>query len=236
MENEPVLNPPETVNAGRLRKAALLRLFLGVVFLGLMFFLPAGTLEYWQAWVYLAVMFIPVSCVMAYLLKKNPELLERRLRMKEKKTRQKGLVLVGYVVFALGFLLPGLDRRFGWSSVPPALVVAADALFLMGYALFVLVLRENSYASHVVEVEQKQKVITTGPYAAVRHPMYSALVLIYASSPLALGSYWALIPFGLMILILAVRLLDEEKVLLKELDGYREYMLKTRYRLIPGVW
>ncbi|MDH4196830.1 MAG: isoprenylcysteine carboxylmethyltransferase family protein, partial [Candidatus Aminicenantes bacterium] len=115
-------------------------------------------------------------------------------------------------------------------------VVAGDALFLVGYALFVLVLRENSYASHVVEIEQKQKVITTGPYAAVRHPMYSALALIYGFSPLALGSYWALIPFGLMILILAIRLLDEEKFLLRELDGYREYTQKTRYRLIPGVW
>jgi len=236
MDSENGLPPPETVSLKRLRKAALLRFFLSVVLLGLVFFLPAGTLKYWEAWVYMAVMFTPVSIMMIYLLKKDPELLERRLRMKEKETGQKKLVALGYGLFVIGFLVPGLDRRFGWSSVPPAIVVAADALFLVGYALFVLVLRENRYASHVVEIEHKQKVITTGPYAAVRHPMYSALGLIYGFSPLALGSYWAVIPFVLLILILAARLLDEEKVLLRELDGYREYTQKTRYRLIPGVW
>jgi protein-S-isoprenylcysteine O-methyltransferase Ste14 len=229
-------NPTGTVDLKRLKIAVFLRIFIGILTLSLMFFAAAGTLRYWQAWTYMAVSFIPMFFVMIFLLRRNPELLERRIRMKEKERGQKKIVKLASVIFVIGFLLPGFDHRFGWSSVPTALVVAADAMYLLGYGLFVLVLRENPFAARTVEVEQNQKVITTGPYAVVRHPLYSAVLLIYGFSPLALGSYWALIPFGLTIMILVARILNEEKVLLKDLDGYREYTQETRYRLIPHLW
>jgi protein-S-isoprenylcysteine O-methyltransferase Ste14 len=236
MTDENIKNPTNAVDLKRLKKAVLIRILIGILAFGLMFFGLAGTLRYWQAWIYMAVSFIPMFFVMLFLLRKNPELLERRIRMKEKERGQKKIVKFASVIFIIGFLLPGFDHRFGWSSVPFVLVVAADAMYLVGYGLFVLVLRENPFAGRTVEVEQNQKVITTGPYAVVRHPLYSALLLIYGFSPLALGSYWALIPFGLTVMILVARILNEEKVLLKDLDGYREYTQKTRYRLIPGAW
>lgn len=236
MTAENTKNPPNAVDLKRLKKAVLIRILIGILALGLMFFGLAGTLCYWQAWIYMAVSFIPMFFVMLFLLRKNPELLERRIRMKEKERGQKKIVKFASVIFVIGFLLPGFDHRFGWSSVPFALVVVADVMYLLGYGLFVLVLRENPFAARTVEVEQNQKVITTGPYAVVRHPLYVAVLLIYSFSPLALGSYWALIPSGLTVLILVARILNEEKVLLRDLDGYREYTQKTRYRLIPGVW
>jgi protein-S-isoprenylcysteine O-methyltransferase Ste14 len=236
MTVENIKNPTNAVDLKRLKKAVLIRIFIGILALGLMFFGLAGTLRYWQAWIYMAVSFIPMFFVMIFLLRKNPELLERRLRMKEKERGQKKIVKFASVIFVIGFLLPAFDHRFGWSSVPTALVVAADAMYLLGYGLFVLVLRENSFAARTVEVEQNQKVITTGPYAVVRHPLYVAVLLIYSFSPLALGSYWALIASGLTVLILVARILNEEKDLLKDLDGYREYTKKTIYRLIPHIW
>lgn len=206
------------------------------IFMGLMLFLPAGSLDYWQAWIYCGVLFIPVSFVVFYFLKKDPELLERRMRMREKEEKQKTIIKIAYIFFFIGFIIPGLDHRYHWSNVPVLLVIVANAIVLSGYILVFFVLRENSYASRIIEVEKGQKVITTGPYAIVRHPMYLGVLLMYLSTPLALGSYWALIFFLPLLPLIVVRLLNEEEVLLRELPGYKEYCQKTRYRLIPFIW
>jgi len=206
------------------------------IFMGLMLFLPAGTLDYWQAWVYCGVVFIPAIFVVSYFLKKDPELLERRMRMREKEEKQKTIQIIGIIIFFIGFLITGLDHRYHWSNVPVYLVIAANAIVLSGYIFVFFVLRENSYASRIIEVEKGQKVITTGPYAIVRHPMYLGVLMMYIFTPLALGSYWAL-PFFLPLLpLLIYRLLNEEEVLLKELPGYKEYCQKTRYHLFPFIW
>ncbi|MFC1561646.1 methyltransferase family protein [candidate division KSB1 bacterium] len=211
--------------------------FLGALLICvMMFFIPAGTLSYWEAWVYLAVLFIPVLLVIVYFIKRDPGLLERRMRMKEKEEAQKLIIKLSSVFLLITFLLPGFDKRFAWSTVPPAVVIAADAVVLSAYALFAWVLKENRYASRIIEVEQQQKVVTTRPYALVRHPMYLAAVLMYIFSPLALGSFWAAIPAVLLPVLLVARIRNEESVLMRELEGYQEYSGKVRYRLIPGIW
>ncbi len=221
---------------GKLTKMVSVRLLVFIPLLLAMFFLPAGTFAYWEAWVYLTILLIPMFLVLIYLLKNDPELLERRMRMREKETEQKLIIKISYLYFLLAFLLPGFDKRFEWSNVPVAVVIVADILVLLGYGVFFLVLRENRYASRIIEVEQEQKVISSGPYAIVRHPMYLGVSLMYTLSPLALGSYWAMIPSLLIIPLLMARIRNEESVLGKELKEYQEYMQKTKYRLIPGIW
>ncbi len=200
------------------------------------FFVPAGSLAYWQAWVYLAILFIPMLFVAAYLLKNDPALVERRFKLREKRKAQKKIVDWTHLWFFVGFLIPGLDYRFGWSHVPLSVVVAADVLVFVGYALNFLVLKENSYASHVVEVVKGQKVISTGPYAVVRHPMYSAVSLLLLATPLALGSWIAFAFFAPMPFVIAFRALDEEKMLRQKLRGYEAYCGRVRYRIVPFVW
>ena len=158
------------------------------------------------------------------------------MRMREKEAEQKLIIKLSYLYFLAAFLLPGFDQRYGWSAVPAPVVVMADLIVLLGYALFFLVLKENRYASRIIEVEQQQQVITTGPYALVRHPMYLAVLLMYIFSPLALGSYWAMIPTILLPVLLVARIRNEEKVLTRELAGYQAYRQKIKYRLIPGAW
>lgn len=224
------------VDLARLKKTVAVRISLFMIVMGLMFFWPAGTFRYWQAWAYIALLFIPMLFVMAFLLKKDPELLERRMRTREKEPAQKAIVKLSFLIFAGAFLLPGFDRRFGWSAVPFVVIAIADIVILAGYGLFALVMKENRYASRIVQVEEKQEVITTGPYAVVRHPMYLAALIIWVFSPLALGSYWAVLPALLLIFILVARIRNEEKVLAEELKGYREYALRVKYRLVPGIW
>jgi protein-S-isoprenylcysteine O-methyltransferase Ste14 len=224
------------VDVARLKRTIALRIIFLPLVLGLIFFLPAGTLHYWQAWLYLIMVLIPMSCVFAYFIKKDPELLERRMKAREKERRQKTIIGLSSLVFIGLYLLPGFDHRCGWSSVPVIVVIAVDMIILAGYGLFVRVLIENRYASRIVEVAEEQTVITTGPYAVVRHPMYVAVGIIYILSPLALGSYWAVLPALCVIFVLVARIVNEEKVLLRDLSGYREYMERVRYRLIPGVW
>ena len=163
--------------------------------------------------------------------------LKRRLDRGEKRNKQKWVVGVSNLLFFIIFLIPGFDKRFGWSNVPWWLVILADLIFAMGYLFFFWVLRENSYAARTVQVEKGvQKVITTGPYAIVRHPMYLAVIIMFGITPLALGSYWGLIPLSAIGVLLYFRIIDEEQLLKEELEGYEEYMKQTKYRILPKIW
>ena len=225
-----------TLSQAELTRKVYGRVILVVTGLCAILFIPAGTLAYWEAWIYLAILLIPMFVVFRYLLKNSPQLLERRMQMREREEPQKRIVKLSLFFFLVAYMLPGFDRRWEWSDVPPPVVIASDLLVMLGYGIIFLVLRENQYASRIVQVEQGQKVISTGPYAYVRHPMYLGAILMYLASPLALGSYWALLPAVLIIPILVARILNEEKLLQGELTGYRQYSQVTRYRLLPGIW
>ena len=206
------------------------------LFIGLFLFLPAGSFRFWEGWIYSFVLFIPLVTTLVYLVKNDPELLKRRMRVKEKETKQKLIVGISRIPFILGFIIPGLDFRFNWSEISPTIVITADIIVLLGYWLVFLVFRENSYTSRIVEVEKGQRVITTGPYAVVRHPMYTGIILMYLFTPIALGSWWALLIFGFTPVVLILRIFNEEELLKKDLTGYKEYCQKVRYRLMPYVW
>jgi protein-S-isoprenylcysteine O-methyltransferase Ste14 len=198
--------------------------------------LPSGKWGYWQGWLYLATLFVPMFIVIPYLLKNDPALLERRMRLREKESVQQKIIGFSFVYYLVAFILPGLDVRFGWSHVPPWVSISADIFVFTGYMIFVWVLTVNSYLSRVVEVDAGQKVVSSGPYAIVRHPMYFGVSLMYIASPLALGSYWAIIPAVFIIPLLVARIHNEEEVLVRDLPGYADYCLKVKYRLLPGIW
>lgn len=225
-----------TMSRSRLVWQVLVRFGTGVVVMGLVFFVSAGTFLYWHAWLYMGILFIPMFFVFVYLLRNDPALLERRMHMREKESSQKLSMKVSIFFYALAFVMPGLDFRFHWSSVPIAVVMIADIMVFLGYMVFFIVLRENSYASRIVEVEENQKVISTGPYAIVRHPMYFGVLIMFLFSPVALGSFWALIAMLPVAFLIIHRIKDEERLLSKELSGYEAYRQKVRYRLIPMVW
>ena len=214
----------------------LTKLVAGAVLLGLLLFLPAWTFNYFGAWLFLGVLLIPVMIMGAVLFVKAPALLEKRLQDKEKEASQKGVVALSGLMFIGGFVLSALDFRFGWSSVPFWLTISAAAVFLIGYAVFAEVMRENAYLSRTVEVQEGQRVVSTGLYGVVRHPMYLATLLMFLPMPLILQSLWGLIPFALYPVIIVVRILNEEKVLTEGLEGYAEYKKKVKYRLLPFVW
>jgi len=229
------------MNAQPVSRAALLggviaRFLAGLILIGVLLFLPAGTVRFWQAWVYVGLVFVPLAIVGCILLARDPDLLERRTRMRETHAQQKVAIAAMSLLLLAVYVIAGFDKRYHWSAVPTYLVLAADALVLLGYAIYALTIRENRYASRVIELQQDQVVITTGPYAIVRHPMYLGMGLMFAVSPLALGSYWGLIPGLLFPLFLALRISDEERLLHGSLKGYDEYTKKVKYRLIPFVW
>jgi protein-S-isoprenylcysteine O-methyltransferase Ste14 len=226
----------EEIDMKALKKTAIIRSLSMLIVLGLTFFLTAWTLMYWEGWAYIFVLGIPMFIFGMYLFKHDPKLLERRMRTKEKHKEQKLVIKLSFLSLPLNFILPGLDKRFDWSKVPIMIEIIAFVLVLIGYVMTISVLKANSYASRIVEVEKGQKVISNGPYAIVRHPMYSSIIILYLSSPIALGSYWTLIPTFIYLIILIFRIFGEEKVLLEELEGYREYTKKVKYRLIPGIW
>ena len=214
----------------------LIRFVLAIIVLVLIFFLPAGSIKFWEAWVYMGILFTPMIFVLIYLLKKDPELLERRMKMKEKEKPQKVFVKLSILVFLTAFIIPGFDYRFEWSEVPFVVIIIADLFIFIGYLLFFLVLKENTHASRIIEVGKGQKVISTGPYAIIRHPMYVAVLMMYILSPLALGSYWAVLAVLSLPVLIILRIKNEEKILIDKLSGYREYTQKVKYRLIPYIW
>ena len=226
----------ELASSANVRMTALIRLVGGVIAIAAMFFLPAGTFRYWQAWVYMLILLVPLFIFAAYLILRNPALLERRMRTREMEPEQRKIIALSSTVLLAAFIIPGFDRRFGWSSVPTWLVLVSDAVVLLSYIMVVWVLVTNEYAGRTVEVEQRQRVITTGPYSFVRHPMYLAVLLMYGFSPLALGSFWAMLVVALLPPVLVARIVNEEKVLLRDLDGYADYRRAVRYRLVPGLW
>jgi len=216
------------------RQKTLLVPIIIMILLGAVLFLPAGSLRFWEAWIYWSGFSVLTLFIAIYFSKQSPELLSRRMKYGEKVTTRKPPAFLN--LFFLCYVVPGLDFRFHWSAVPVWLVVAANAIVFLGYIFIIIVFKENSYASTVIQVEKEQRVITTGPYAIVRHPMYLGLVLMILFTPLALGSYWAEIPALLCIPMNVIRILGEEEVLVRGLKGYEEYCLKTRYRLIPLIW
>ena len=216
-----------------------LRLATVVVVIGLLLFLPANTVDYWQAWFYLTFVFSASILMTIYLMRKDPALLKRRSSdgpLAEKRVPQKIAMLIVSVGFIGTMIVPAVDHRFGWSHVALYATVAGDVLLALGYYVVFLVTKQNTFASAKVELAQDQRVISTGPYALVRHPMYSGLALSFFGTPLALGSYWGLLASVVMAIGLIWRLYDEEKFLVEKLQGYAEYRRQVRWRSIPGIF
>jgi protein-S-isoprenylcysteine O-methyltransferase Ste14 len=219
-----------------LKSKLALRFSLVLVVYGVLLFIPAGSLGFWQGWVYILTSFISALFAFAYFYKHDPELIERRLQMKEKVREQKCIITFVYIAWPMAFVLPGLDHRFGWSHFPSWVTVCSQAVIFGGYAMTFWVVKVNRFAARTIQVEPNQRVISSGPYRLVRHPMYLAICAMWLVTPLALGSYLTLPAFVLIIPLIILRLLNEEKVLRQVLPGYAEYCLNTRFRLVPFLW
>lgn len=215
---------------------AITKFILGLVLVGLLIFLPAGTLSFVNGWLFMGILFVPMFVAGIVMMFKNPNLLKSRLDAKEKQREQGTVIKLSGLMFLAGFVVAGLDHRFNWLILPRGVVIGATAVFLVSYVLYAEVLRENTYLSRTIEVQENQKVIDTGLYGIVRHPMYSATLLLFLSMPLVLGSLYSFLFFLAYPFIIAKRIKGEEEFLEKELDGYREYKQKVKYRLIPFIW
>ena len=215
---------------------ALTKFTCGLLLVGLLLFLPAGTLRFAYGWLLIGLLFGPMLIAGFVMLFKSPDFLAKRLDVKEKQSTQKGVVAFSGLMFIAGFVVAGLDHRFGWSRMPLPVTIIASVLFLASYALYAEVMRENAYLSRTVKVEEGQKVVDTGLYGIVRHPMYMATILLFLMMPIVLGSWYALIVFAFYPVIIIVRLKDEEALLTRELPGYAEYKKKVKYRIIPFIW
>lgn len=216
--------------------SAILKFSLGVILVGFLIFLPAGTFQYFNGWLFMGILFIPMFLAGLVMMAKNPKLLESRLDAKEKEAEQSLVVKLSGLMFLAGFIVASLGVRFGWYTLPKPVVIASAIIFLIAYILYAEVLRENTYLSRTIEVQEGQTVIDTGLYGIVRHPMYSVTLLLFLSMPLVLGSVYSFIIFLVYPFIIAKRIKHEEEFLEKELNGYREYKQKVKYRLIPFVW
>ena len=216
--------------------SALIKVTIGILLVGTLIFLPAGTLAFAKGWLLMGLLFIPMLIAGFVMLFKAPKLLAKRLDAKEKQGDQKLVVAMSGLMFVAGFVVAGLDYRFSWSRMPMAVTVASAVLFLFAYGLYAEVLRENAYLSRTVKVEEGQTVISTGLYGIIRHPMYAATILLFIMMPLVLGSWYAAIIFLAYPVLIVIRLSGEEKLLLKELPGYGQYREKVKYRIIPFIW
>ena len=215
---------------------AIIKFITGVILVGLLIFIPAGTFEYFNGWLLMVLLFIPMFIAGIIMVVKSPNLLRSRLNVKERESEQKEVVLLSGFMFLLGFILAGLDYRFGWLEIPNIVVVVASIVFVISYIIYAEVLRENSFLSRTIEVQKEQKLIDTGLYRIVRHPMYTATIFIFLSIPLILGSLISFVIFLVYPFIIIKRLKNEEEVLEKELKGYKEYERKVKYKLIPFIW
>ncbi len=215
---------------------ALIKFIFGLGLVMALLFLPAGTLRYPFGWLFIALLFVPMLILGIVLSIKAPTLLEKRLNSKEKESTQKGVIAISGLFFVGGFIVAGLDFRFGWSRVPFGLVIAASVILLISYALYAEVMRENAYLSRTIEIQQGQKVIDTGLYGIVRHPMYAVTIWLFLSIPLVLGSWWALLCFLPYPILIVARITNEEKILLQGLPDYESYRQKVKFRLLPFIW
>lgn len=211
-------------------------MLVGLALLAVLLFVPAGTWQFYQAWVMLGVLFVPMAIMGVVMLVKNPELLSKRLNAKEKEQEQKWVVALSGILFVANFVVAGLNVRYGWCVLPWWVVGVASGVFLFAYALYAEVLRENAYLSRTIEVQENQQVISTGLYSIVRHPMYAATLLLFLAMPLVLASPWSFLIMLLYIPIIHIRIKNEEKVLTEGLTGYKEYKQKVKYKVIPFVW
>ena len=215
---------------------AITRYILGIVIVGVLLFIPANTFEYWNAWLFMGILFIPMFIAGIILMIKNPMLLKSRLDIKEKEKEQRQVILYSGLMFFFGFLIAGLNYRFSWVILPNIVVIIASILFIISYILYAEVLRENTYLSRTIKVQENQKIVDTGLYGIVRHPMYSITLLLFLTMPLILGSIISFVIFLIYPFIISKRINNEEKVLEKELKGYIDYKKKVKYRLIPFIW
>lgn len=215
---------------------ALTKFACGVLLVGLLIFLPAGTVGFSNGWLLMALLFVPMFIAGIVMLAKSPDFLKKRLDAKEKQATQKGVVAVSGLMFIAGFVVAGLDYRFGWSRMPNWVTIVASVTFVLDYAMYAEVMRENAYLSRTIRVEEGQKVVNTGLYGVVRHPMYAVTIELFMMIPLILGSWWALMAFAVYPVAIVIRLKDEEALLTKELPGYAEYKQKVKWRLIPFIW
>ena len=215
---------------------ALSKFFIGLIIICILLFIPAGTLDYPNGWLFIALLFIPMFFAVIIMLFKSPDLLRRRLNAKESEDEQKTVILVSGIIFLLAFILAGLNFRFRWFKLPTLVIIIASAIFLLAYIMYAEVLRENEYLSRTVEVSENQKVVDSGLYGIVRHPMYTSTIFLFLSMPLVLDSIFSFIVMLVYPIIIIFRIRNEEKVLENELIGYKEYKEKVKYKLIPYLW
>ncbi|WP_034452726.1 methyltransferase family protein [Butyrivibrio sp. AE2032] len=221
---------------GKLFAQAITKVLSGVLLVGVLLFLPAGSFSYWNGWLLMAVLFVPMIVAGFVMMKKSPELLQKRLNAKEEQSEQKAVVVLSGLMFIAAFIVAGLNYRFGWIVLPNWIVFVATLVFLLGYVLYAEVLRENAYLSRTVEVQENQKVIDTGLYGVVRHPMYMSTFLLFLSMPLVLGSVISFVIMLVYIPIIAKRIRNEEQVLEEGLEGYSEYKKRVKHKVIPLIW
>ena len=215
---------------------AIIKYIFGVLIIGALLFIPANSFEYWNGWLFMGLLFVPMFIAGIILMIKNPELLRKRLNAKEKENEQKWVLLFSGLMFLLGFIIAGLNYRYKWIEIPNIVTIISSILFIIAYILYAEVLRENTYLSRTIEVQENQKVIDTGLYGIVRHPMYAVTILLFLSMPLILGSIISFIIFLIYPFIIAKRIKNEEQILENELNGYREYKNKVKYKIIPLIW
>lgn len=215
---------------------AIIKFLLGLIIVGLLLFIPANSFEYWNAWLFISLLFVPMFMAGIILMIKNPELLRKRLNAKEKENDQKQVIAFSGLMFISGFILAGFNFRFNWITIPNIVIIISSVLFVLSYILYAEVLRENTYLSRTIEVQNNQEVIQTGLYGIVRHPMYAVTILLFLTIPLILGSVISFIIFLMYPIIISKRIKNEEEVLERELKGYAEYKKKVKYKIIPLIW